>query len=90
MTLTIDLTPDQQAALEAEATAHGMALPEFARLRLLESASGSVPQTRERVRGNGEPKRRPRIMGKYAGLLTDSETFAREKQEEIAREEARR
>ncbi len=39
MTLTIELTPEQQAALEVEATAHGLDLPEFAKLRLLESAA---------------------------------------------------
>jgi len=36
MTLTIELTPEQEAALEAEATACGLNLPEFVRLRLLE------------------------------------------------------
>jgi len=36
MTLTIDLTPEQQAALEAQAKACGLALPEFAKVRLLE------------------------------------------------------
>ncbi len=36
MTLSIDLTPEQQAALEAQANARGMDLPEFAKLRLLE------------------------------------------------------
>jgi len=36
MTLTIELTPEQEAALEAEATAHGLDLPEFVRLRLLQ------------------------------------------------------
>ena len=37
MTLTIELTPEQQAALEAEAMSQGVDLPEFARLRLLEN-----------------------------------------------------
>ncbi len=37
MTLTIDLVPEQQAALEVEATERGLALPEFVRLRLLQS-----------------------------------------------------
>ena len=36
MTLTINLTPEQEARLQAEADASGMALPDFARLRLLE------------------------------------------------------
>ena len=36
MTLTIDLTPEQEAKLQAEADASGMALPEFAKLRLLQ------------------------------------------------------
>ena len=37
MTLTIDLTPEQQAALEAEAAVRGLYLPELIRLRLLPS-----------------------------------------------------
>ena len=36
MTLTIELTPDEKSELEAEATALGLELPEFARLRLLD------------------------------------------------------
>jgi len=36
MTITIDLTPEQEARLQAEAAACGLALPEFARLRLLQ------------------------------------------------------
>ena len=36
MTLTINLTLEQEARLQAEADASGMALPDFARLRLLE------------------------------------------------------
>ena len=36
MTLTIDLTPEQEAKLQAEADASGMALTEFAKLRLLQ------------------------------------------------------
>lgn len=35
MILTIELTPEQESALKAQATARGMELPEFARLRLL-------------------------------------------------------
>lgn len=38
MTLTIELTPEQQAEMEAEANARGLDLPEFARLRLLQRA----------------------------------------------------
>lgn len=41
MTLTIDLTPDQQAALEAEATARGIDLPELVRRRL----TGDTPKS---------------------------------------------
>jgi hypothetical protein len=47
VTLSIDLTPDQEARLQAEATAHGMALTEFARLRLLESARKPTMTPRE-------------------------------------------
>jgi hypothetical protein len=36
MTLTIDLTPEQEAALRSEATARGLALPEFVKRRALE------------------------------------------------------
>ena len=82
MTLTIELTPEQRAALESEASAHGMELPEFAKLRLLKNGTNPVSPTRTR-----QPRLRRRVMGKYAGLLTDSETFAAEKQHEIAREE---
>ena len=38
MTLTIELTPEQESTLQAEATARGLELPEFARMRLLEGA----------------------------------------------------
>jgi hypothetical protein len=36
MTLTIELTPAQQAVLEAQASSQGSGLPEFAKVRLLE------------------------------------------------------
>jgi hypothetical protein len=44
MTLTIELTPEQEARLRAEADASGMALPDFARLRLL-----AVPEVRPKA-----------------------------------------
>ena len=36
MTITIDLTPEQESTLKARAAARGMDLPEFAKARLLE------------------------------------------------------
>lgn len=42
MTLMIELSPDQQAELEAEANRRGLDLSEFARLRLLETVSGDT------------------------------------------------
>ena len=42
MTFTIDLAPEQEAALEAEATARGIDLLELAQLRLLHE----TPKTR--------------------------------------------
>src|SRR5206468_990305 len=42
MTLMIELSPDQQAALEEEANSCGMNLAEFVRLRLLETVSGKT------------------------------------------------
>jgi hypothetical protein len=77
MTLTIDLTPEQESALAAEANARGLDLPEFARLRLLDG-----------VPAPGAPGRRPTGRGMLKHLPGGSEAFAREKQEEIRREEA--
>ncbi len=37
MTLTIELTPEQEACLETQATARGLEMAEFAKLRLLEN-----------------------------------------------------
>jgi hypothetical protein len=74
MTLTIELTPEQESTLTAEATARGLELPEFVKLRALEG----VPA-----------KRRSSARGEFAHVATSSEDFARRKQEEIRREEAR-
>ena len=47
MTLTIDLTPEQQAALESEARARGIDLPELARRRLFGDTAKSDMTPRE-------------------------------------------
>ncbi len=47
MTLTIELTPQEQANLEAQAAARGLALPEFVKLRALESIGDGVEEDAE-------------------------------------------
>ncbi len=44
-------------------------------------------QNSQRRTGGDTSERRPSARGKYAGLMTSSEEFARQKQEEIALEE---
>jgi hypothetical protein len=45
MTLTIELTPEQESTLTAEATARGLALPEFVKLRALENVPTEAHST---------------------------------------------
>jgi hypothetical protein len=57
---------------------------------ILQSWRNSVvhlPTTEEMIPSSGRTRRRPSARGKYAHLGLSSEEFAREKQEEIAREE---
>jgi hypothetical protein len=78
VTLTIDLTPEQEAAIEAEATSRGMALPEFARLRLLEGVPAEGAGRSRKLSG----------YGVLAGVGGSVEEFLRAKHAETAREDA--
>ena len=78
MTLILDLSEELETRLRSAARARGTDEAEAAR-QVLEI---SLPPI------EGQPKMRATGRGKFAHLLTDSETFAREKQEEIRREEA--
>ena len=81
MTLTIDLTADQRAALEAEASLHGFSLPEFARLRLLENVSTETEKPKTgaelaaRIRGLN-------LSGNYGDPGLDSPDLARKLRKE--------
>jgi hypothetical protein len=74
MALIIDLTPEQEAALEAEAHSRGMALPDFARLRLLET----LPQEKTWGERAIEKWRQAAILGEYGDMSKDSPEFSRE------------
>lgn len=74
MTLTIELTPDQQAALEAEAASQGTTLPEFARLRLLDT----LPQQKTWGQNAIERWRQARVLGEYGDMTKDCLEYAGE------------
>lgn len=77
MTLSIELTPEEQATLESEAAARGLDLSELARLRLLDRALPAESSPRKRS-----------AFGKYAGRGPSVDAFLSEKHAETAREEA--
>ena len=86
MTLTIDLTPEQQAVLEANASARGMELPEFVRLRLLENGSAGMqkPKTGAELAAR---IRELKLSGNYGNPGLDAPELARKIRKEA---EARR
>ncbi len=85
MTLTIELSPEQEARLKAEATRNGLPMQEYALRRLL-----GDPTEAKADKATAEQRREPTGRGKLAHLKWSSEQFAQEKQQEIAREDRRR
>lgn len=83
MTLTIELTPRQEARLQAEAERSGLPVPEYIRRRLVGDTMHAPTDEAARLAAVDE------AFGAFADLPFSSEDFAREKREEIAREEAR-
>ena len=74
MTLTIELTPEEQAAIEGQAAACGMALPEFVKLRALEN----VPPAQTWGAQVIEKWKQAGVIGSYGDLSKDSPELARE------------
>ena len=93
MTLVLDLSDELEIRLRTVARAKGADEVEIARELLdralppINAPTGLSFDTARKV--VLEPaKKRATGRGRFAHLLTDSETFAREKQEEIRKEEA--
>ncbi len=80
MTLTIELTPEEEVRLQRAAQAQGVNPSEFAR-RLLDTTMREREERAARLRA---------LKGKYAHIPTSTEVYFQEKQAEIEREDARR
>ena len=74
MTLTIELTPEEEARLRQEAAACGLETQEYAHRKLV------------RIAANGAP-RRLSGFGMFADVPVSSEDFAARKQEEKEKED---
>ena len=83
MTITLHLTPEQTARLQAEADKGGLTLPEYAEQRLLGDAPQRVADMEARLAAIDV------AMGALAGSGISSDDFMREKQVEIERDEIR-
>ena len=77
MTLTLEIAPEVEAELTAQAQRAGTSLPDYAAARLAELAR--VSKTKRRASG----------FGKFAGLGPSVEEFHAAKQEEIELEARR-
>ena len=84
MTITLHLTPEQTARLQAEADKGGLTLPEYAEQRLLGDAHQRITDMEARLAAIDV------AMGALAGSGISSDDFMREKQVEIERDEGRR
>jgi hypothetical protein len=84
MTITLHLTPEQMARLQAEADKGGLTLPEYAEQRLLGGASQPIIAVEARMAAIDG------AMGALAGSGISSDDFMREKQAEIEHDEDRR
>lgn len=83
MTLTLHLSPEQEARLQAEADRRGLSLTDYAQWRLLGDASQGGADAATRLAAIDA------AMGALAGSGISSEEFMREKREEVERAEAR-
>lgn len=83
MTLTLHLTPEQVARLQAEADRTGLALADYVQRRLLGDSSRMAGDDASRLAAIDA------AFGSLAGSGISSDDFMSEKQAEVAREEAR-
>ncbi len=83
MTLTLHLTPEQVARLQSEADRRGLALADYVQRRLLGDSSQAAGDDATRLAAIDA------ALGSLAGSGISSDDFMREKQAEVAREEAR-
>jgi hypothetical protein len=81
MTLTIELTPDEEAQLLVAARLEGLEAAEYARRRLLEELAGpSLPMTGAEAVGYWE---RQGLTGSYGDPELDAPTLARKLRREV-------
>ena len=83
MTLTLHLTPEQEARLQAEADRTGIPLTDYVRQRLLGNVSQIATDSVTRLAAIDT------ALGALAGSGLSSEDFMSEKQVEVAHEETR-
>jgi ribonuclease PH len=83
MTLTLDLTSEQVARLQAEADSAGLALADYVRRRLLGDTSHTAADGETRLAAIDA------ALGALAGRGISSADFMNEKQTDIAHEEER-
>ena len=83
MTLTLHLTPEQVARLQAEADRTGIPLTDYVQRRLLGDTSQMAADSATRLSAIDA------ALGALAGSGISSDDFMSEKQAEVAREEAR-
>jgi hypothetical protein len=79
MTLTLELAPEVEAALQSEAARLGQSLPDFAAAQLAEIAHTVTPQR--------TPRRRTSGFGKFAGLGVSSAEVAEDRRAEVEADE---
>ena len=94
MTLTIQLTPEQEARLAAAAEERGLAPTELVQELLTEQLPRLTPVARQRPQNmERDPAlvaRVRRVRGKYAGVGATTEDLHRERRAENVRDERQR
>ncbi len=83
MTLTLNLTQEQEARLRVEAERSGLTLPEYIVRRLLGDPPDVLLDEKARLAAIDA------AFGAFADVPFSSEDLMREKREEVEREEAR-
>ncbi len=93
MTLTLELSPEVEAALEAEAARRGVTAPTVAGEVLNEWAqagqNGGLTETEPMAQITAQPLKRQGLLGKYANPRRTVDDFLREKHAEREREKER-
>lgn len=90
MTLTLELKPEEIAALESKAQAEGVDMETALRglIEQIQPGQAAAPSRHAEKPATGKEPKRLRAFGKYAHLGLSSEEYAREKREELEREQA--